>query len=362
VLAAESWHIEWPDEWENYTYFEGIDTFADAIAAGGFDDGSCEFGDTDGDGLRDLWELNYGLDPLNPDTDGDGLGDGFEVCYDGNCDSFDPYPAGGDLDPFNPDTDGDGLPDGAEVATGTDPTDLNDYLAAVTYDGDTLLSTEGAPTVDANLVATIWDNDGYVLPVDNEEVTFTLTAEGVDTIVVTALSLDGLAYAVEPLEPALYTVDVTVASAPATATAFLVVYNPEGGFATGGGWIVPEDDGLNTYPSVRANFGFNAKYKKGLPTGHIEFRYSDGYIDLKSTSIEQLVITGSNLAQFKGWARVNGEEDNWFFAKAIDNGEPGTGVDTFEIKIWAPGEDLEGDYTERAGGVLQGGNIRVHKK
>lgn len=146
----------------------------------------------------------------------------------------------------------------------------------------------------------------------------------------------------------------------ATTHAVLTVYNPEGGFATGGGWIVPEDDGLNTHPDVRANFGFVAKYKQDAASGHIEFRYKDNHLNLKSTSIEQLVITGGRIAQFKGWARVNGEEDNWFFVKAIDNGEPGVGADTFEIKVWAPEVDPEGDPTEKAGGVLQGGNIRVH--
>jgi len=483
MLAASGWHIEYGEDWERYDYDQGAfppdGTFADAIAQGAFGDGSCEFGDTDGDGLPDLVEMvsgtepfdgdtdNDGLtdggtgtedlnnngivdpgetdprqwdtdgdgisdgverglavpegpdtdlmefmpdedpstttDPTDPDTDGDGLLDGEEDA-DGNgaIDPGEPDPNDSDTDadglddgdeviehgtdpvdadtdddglddgeevnvyltdPVEGDTDGDGVSDGTEVATGTDPTDQTDYLAAVTYDGDTLLSTEGAPTVDANLVATIWDNDGYILAVDNEEVIFTLTAEGIETIPpMPTLTQDGVADAVETLEPAIYTVEVTVASAPATATAFLVVYNPEGGFATGGGWIVPEDDGENTYPNVRANFGFNAKYKKGLPTGHIEFRYKDGYIDLKSSSIEQLVITGGRIAQFKGWASVNGEEGNWFFAKAIDNGEPGKGNDTFDIKIWAPGLDPEADDPEKAGGVLQGGNIVVHKK
>lgn len=34
--------------------------------------------DTDGDGLRDRFEIKHGLDPLNPDTDGDGVPDGEE--------------------------------------------------------------------------------------------------------------------------------------------------------------------------------------------------------------------------------------------------------------------------------------------
>ncbi len=113
---------------------------------------------------------------------------------------------------------------------------------------------------------------------------------------------------------------------------------------------------------MRANFGFNARYRQGGAAGHIEFRYSDGHIDLKSTSIEQVVITGGKIVQFKGWARVNGEDAHWFFTKGIDNGEPGVNSDLFDIKTWAPGVDPEGDPTERAGGVLQGGNIVVHAR
>ena len=145
------------------------------------------------------------------------------------------------------------------------------------------------------------------------EVTFTLTAEGIGTIAATALSHNGVASATEALAPGIYMIDVTVANSTVTAEAVLVLYNPEGGFATGGGWIVPDDDGLNTRPNVRANFGFNAKYKQELPTGHVEFRYSDGHVDLKSSSIEQLVITGGKIVQFKGWASVNRVDGHWFF-------------------------------------------------
>jgi len=58
--------------------------------------------DTDGDGLTDQEELQYGTDPKNPDTDGDGLTDGEEVKV---------YKT----DPLNPDTDYDALADGDEV-------------------------------------------------------------------------------------------------------------------------------------------------------------------------------------------------------------------------------------------------------
>lgn len=238
---------------------------------------------------------------------------------------------------------------------------IEDPTAGVTYDGDSLLSTAGAPTVNINLAATLRDADGQLLDIDKEDVIFSLVADGLPTVVVSGSTVDGVATVVQALEPAIYEVTVSLGCLDFTSKAIIVVYNPEDGFATGGGWIVPAADGLNTHTNVRANFGFNAKYQRGSSTGHLEFRYSDGYIDLKSTSIELLVITGGKIAQFKGWAKVNGQDGNWFFVKAIDNGEPGTN-DTFEIKIWAPGVDPEGDPTERAGDQLQGGNIVVHTK
>jgi hypothetical protein len=232
----------------------------------------------------------------------------------------------------------------------------------VTYDGDELVSTEGNPTAEVNLVATLRDDEGNVLDIDNELVTFYLEAEGVGTIDVSALSSGGVAHAVEPLEPGIYAVRVTLASYDATASAELVVYNPRGGFVTGGGWMVPEDDSWNTYPGARFNFGFNAKYIRGRPTGNIRFRSSDGYIDLKSTSIELLVIAGGKVAHFMGWASVNGEDGYWFVATAVDNGQPGRRTDLFNIDIWALGVALEDEPTETAGGILRGGNIKVHRK
>ena len=69
---------------------------------------------------------------------------------------------------------------------------------------------------------------------------------------------------------------------------------------------------MNCYQNMWLNFGFDAIYIEDEPTGHVEFRHSDGYIDLKSSSVEQLVITGGKIAQFKGWASVNGEEGFWY--------------------------------------------------
>jgi RHS repeat-associated protein len=66
--------------------------------------------DSDGDGLLDSEESQYGTFPDNPDSDGDGLLDGLEVNIYGT-------------NPLEVDTDGDGYDDGLEVAWGSDPLD-----------------------------------------------------------------------------------------------------------------------------------------------------------------------------------------------------------------------------------------------
>ncbi len=77
--------------------------------------------DTDTDGLPDAVEPSYGANPTLEDTDGDGLTDLWEICYDGDCSSYSPYPIGRDLHPDSPDTDGDGMLDKAEVEKGFSP-------------------------------------------------------------------------------------------------------------------------------------------------------------------------------------------------------------------------------------------------
>ncbi|KRW61673.1 inverse autotransporter beta domain-containing protein [Pseudomonas sp. TTU2014-080ASC] len=101
--------------------------------------------DTDGDGISDAEEEALGTDPNNPDTDGDGIPDGEEVANGGNpLDPKDGVDTDGDgisdveegnlgTDPNNPDTDGDGISDGDEVANGGNPLDPKD---GVDTDGD----------------------------------------------------------------------------------------------------------------------------------------------------------------------------------------------------------------------------------
>jgi hypothetical protein len=70
--------------------------------------------DTDGDGLINLYEYRFGLNPHDVDTDGDGIWDALERF---------PVP----IDPSVTDSDGDGMPDAWEIYYGLDPFNGNIY-------------------------------------------------------------------------------------------------------------------------------------------------------------------------------------------------------------------------------------------
>ncbi len=162
----------------------------------------------------------------------------------------------------------------------------------------------------------------------------------------------------------VYTVKVTVTDKDGGADysefQYVVVYDPNGGFVTGGGWINSPAGAYTPDPTLsgKANFGFVAKYKKGasVPDGNTQFQFHAGGLNFHSASYEWLVVAGSK-AQFKGAGAINGEGAYKFLLWA-DDGTP----DTFRIKIWY--EDAAGEhvvYDNGTGQALDGGSIVVHK-
>lgn len=123
------------------------------------------------------------------------------------------------------------------------------------------------------------------------------------------------------------------------------------GKVTGGGWFLRPG---GTKPQDRNTFGFVAQYQQDsvTPTGNLEFQVHGGAINVKSTTITGLYVTG-NTATFRGLCSVNGAPGFEFTVTVVDNGEPGKGVDTFAITV--PGVLAIPPTT------LNGGNIQVHK-
>jgi hypothetical protein len=158
---------------------------------------------------------------------------------------------------------------------------------------------------------------------------------------------------------------------------FIVIFDPNAGFVTGGGWITSPVGACQLTAACatqtgKANFGFVSKYKKGsnTPDGQTEFQFQAGDINFHSSSYDvgSLVVSGYK-AQYKGTGNINGVDGYKFVLTAYDgdvNG--GGGIDKFRIKITKNGVVV---YDNRIGAsddidlanptAISGGSIVIHK-
>jgi hypothetical protein len=174
-----------------------------------------------------------------------------------------------------------------------------------------------------------------------------------------------------PTEAGVYTLVVTATDGSgntATETRMFVIYDPNGGFVTGGGWINSPAGAYAADPALtgKATFGFVSKYQKGanVPTGNTEFQFHAAGMNFKSTSYEWLVIAGTK-AMYKGVGTINGAGNYGFMLSAIDGakGNP----DKFRIRIWEMDGGLVYDNqkgasdTDNPTTTIAGGSIDIHK-
>lgn len=234
-----------------------------------------------------------------------------------------------------------------------------------------------APTAPVPVGTTITSAVSYTDPgaADTHDATFTWGDATADT---TVPGSAGSASAGHTYTAAgVYTVGVTVddddGGSDTAQLQYVVVYDPNGGFVTGGGWI---DSAAGSYPADpsltgKANFGFVSKYQKGtaVPAGSTQFQFHAGDLNFHSTSYEWLVIGGSR-AQYKGAGTINGAGSYSFLLTATDGQVTGGGgVDRFRIKIW---DTVTGAvvYDNQIGAAddaspstaLGGGSIVIHTK
>ncbi|RNI29118.1 MBG domain-containing protein [Rufibacter latericius] len=175
----------------------------------------------------------------------------------------------------------------------------------------------------------------------------------------------------------VYQVEASTASGCAKYTAYLPVYDPNGGFVTGGGWINSPAGAYVKDPAAvgKANFGFVSRYKKGSTTldGETEFQFQAGNLKFNSTSYEAatLVISGAK-ASYRGVGTINGTGTYKFTLNAIDGQvSGGGGSDKIRMKITdAAGgtvyDNLIGtadnaDLSTVTSTTLGGGSIVIHE-
>jgi len=173
-------------------------------------------------------------------------------------------------------------------------------------------------------------------------------------------------------EPGVYRTSLTVTDQEGLSDTeesdLIVVYDSDGGFVTGGGWIYSEAGWCKldhcTTAEGRATFGFVSKYKKGAtaPGGHTTFIFEAGNLNFRSDSYQWMVVTqGGNRAQFKGSGTINGAlapgNVPYHFMLWAGDDNP----DTFRIKIsfeTPPTEVVV--YDPGAGQPLGEGSIVIH--
>ena len=154
---------------------------------------------------------------------------------------------------------------------------------------------------------------------------------------------------------------------------FLAVYDPSGGFVSGGGWIDSPADACVSFcggATGKAKFGFVSKYKKGasVPSGQTQFQFKAGDLNFHSTSYDFLVIAGAR-AIYKGDGTVNGDAGFTFQLNAVDGQiAGGGGADKFRIKIKDSSDTViydneisETDPNADPTTTLGGGSIKIHK-
>ena len=147
--------------------------------------------------------------------------------------------------------------------------------------------------------------------------------------------------------PGVYSVPVTVTDGHGAfdqdVFEFVVVYDPDGGHVTGGGWFLAEGED--------ANFGLTARYHQDTAKGQVN-AVVDG-VHLHSEGLAWLVITPESTAHLSGGATLDGATGFEFRVDVSD----GTSGDAIRIRVWDVGT---GELVLDVGGDLAGGQIKIH--
>jgi hypothetical protein len=200
---------------------------------------------------------------------------------------------------------------------------------------------------------------------------------GDNTLTSTSSNLGIATFNFGKLSSGLYSVIAQAGGCTITEPVFLPVYDPNGGFVTGGGWIDSPAGASKLYPAAtgKANFGFNAKYKTGKNNtnevdGNTNFQFKAGDLHFSSSVHHSmsLVISGAK-ATYTGEGTINGSGSYEFRLIAIDGDLLGNSTDKFRIKIWTKGNPSDVIYDNQRGvsessddaTVLGGGSIVIHK-
>ena len=119
--------------------------------------------------------------------------------------------------------------------------------------------------------------------------------------------------------------------------AIVVIYDPNGSYAYGGGWFPSVAGALASDPAAtgKASYGFAVNYRNAAkPKGETQFEFKVGSFEFNALNFEYLSVAGAK-AQFRGTGKIIGGQSGINFIMTVSDGAlDGTGVDKIRMKIF----------------------------
>ena len=120
--------------------------------------------------------------------------------------------------------------------------------------------------------------------------------------------------------------------------AIVVIYDPNGGYAYGGGYFNSQAGALTSNSTAvgKAGYGFVTNYFKGAtyPKGETQFEFKVGEFEFNALNFEYMVIAGAK-AQMRGTGKIIGGQSGINFILTVTDGQlDGSGVDKIRMKIF----------------------------
>ena len=120
--------------------------------------------------------------------------------------------------------------------------------------------------------------------------------------------------------------------------AIVVIYDPNGGNAYGGGWFTSPAGALKADASAtgKASYGFAVNYANpAKPKGETQFEFKVGGFEFNALNFDYLAIGGAK-AQFRGTGKIIGGQSGIGFIMTVKDGAlDGSGVDKIRLKIYS---------------------------
>ena len=155
---------------------------------------------------------------------------------------------------------------------------------------------------------------------------------------------------------------------------FVVIFDPNGGFVTGGGWINSPAGASARLPDRdrQGELRVRLEVQEGsnVPEGETEFQFKAGDLNFHSSAYDESLVISGHKAQYRGTGTINGVPGYRFLLTAYD-GQVARRRGSGQV----PHEDHDGRlvvYDNRMGVsedldladpmAIAGGSIVIHKK